>query len=89
MDTDILHWWEENQNDYLDLYRLACVALAVPCTQVSEERSFSGYGQVLTPTRTKLGKEKLEMVMFIKLNADLFRSYDVNIQDFSTDDQDH
>lgn len=85
LDTNILHWWEENKHDNADLYRLASIALAVPCTQVSVERAFSGFGQVLTPARTKLGKEKLEMVLFIKLNADLFRTYDVNIQNFAVD----
>lgn len=85
LDTNILHWWEQNKHDYPDLHRLAFVALAVPCTQVSVERAFSGFGQVLTPARTRLGKEKLEMVLFIKLNADLFRTYDVNIQDFTND----
>lgn len=82
VDTNVLHWWEENKHDYPDLYRLASVALAVPCTQVSVERAISGFGQVLTPARTRLGKEKLEMVDFINLNADFFKTYDVNIQDF-------
>lgn len=77
--TNILKWWNENKSEDPYLYRLACIALAVPCTQVSVERAFSGFGQVLIPTRTRLSKEKLEMVLFIKLNAELFKSYDVNV----------
>lgn len=88
IDANMLYWWEENKNDHPDLYRLSCVALAVPCTQVSVERAFSGFGQVLTPARTKLGKERLEMILFIKLNATVLQTYDVNIQDFTGEQND-
>ncbi|XP_058835282.1 uncharacterized protein LOC131692317 [Topomyia yanbarensis] len=84
IETDVLRWWEQNKCNDLDLYNLACIALAVPCTQVSVERAFSGFAQVFTSFRTRLGKSRMEMILFIKLNSDLFRTYDVEIAPDST-----
>lgn len=78
--TDIVHWWEEHKSsDDDNLYSLACVALAVPCTQVSVERAFSAFGQVLTAFRTRLQKTRMEMILFIKLNSELFHTHDIDI----------
>ncbi|KAL1501040.1 hypothetical protein ABEB36_006444 [Hypothenemus hampei] len=38
---DILEYWKKYERTDMDLYELAKVALAVPATQVSVERSFN------------------------------------------------
>lgn len=54
------------------LYSLAQVALAVPCTQVSAERSFSALGLILTDKRMRLSDKNLSNVLFVKQNSELF-----------------
>lgn len=69
--TDILKYWESKRYDDPELYSLAVVALSVPCTQVSVERCFSAVKLLLEDHRLRLGQEKLDDLMIIRLNLDL------------------
>nr|XP_029718201.1 uncharacterized protein LOC115260971 [Aedes albopictus] len=69
---DVLQYWESIKKSEPELHALAQIALAVPCTQVSVERSFSALGLILTDRRTKLTDENLSNVLFVKLNKDFF-----------------
>lgn len=66
--TDVLKYWESKKYDGPELYCLAMVALSVPCTQVSVERCFSAVKLLLEDHRLKLGEEKLDDLMIIRLN---------------------
>ncbi|XP_025192072.1 uncharacterized protein LOC112592275 [Melanaphis sacchari] len=66
--ADIFQYWKTRQLTDPELYQLASVVLAVPATQVSVERSFSGLKFVVSDLRTSLDPELLEAIM-LALNA--------------------
>jgi hypothetical protein len=71
--TSILAHWERNKNTCpKELYELGQIALAVPPTQVSVERLFSGLKYVLTHLRTNIKPELLEDILIIRTN-ELFK----------------
>lgn len=73
LNTDIIMWWDSKKSVDPNLVALCQTVLAMPCTQVSIERGFSGLGKVLTNERTNLSPENLRMLLFIKLNSSLFQ----------------
>ncbi|CAI6352385.1 unnamed protein product [Macrosiphum euphorbiae] len=66
--ADILQYWKTRQITDPELYQLASVVLAVPATQVSVERSFSGLKFVVSDLRTSLDPELLEAIMLVRSN---------------------
>ncbi|CAI6376851.1 unnamed protein product [Macrosiphum euphorbiae] len=66
--ADILQYWKTRQLTDPELYQLASVVLAVPATQVSVERSFSGLKFVVSDLRTSLDPELLEAIMLVRSN---------------------
>lgn len=48
------------------LYPLSLTSLAVPATQVSVERLFSGLKFILSPLRTNMGPELLDEIMLLR-----------------------
>lgn len=69
--TDVLKLWESRRYDDPELYLLAITALAVPCTQVSVERCFSGLKLLLEDHRLRLSASKLDDLMIIRFNMNL------------------
>lgn len=69
--TDVLKLWESKRYDDIELYMLATTALAVPCTQVSVERCFSGLKLLLEDHRLRLSPSKLDDLMIIRFNINL------------------
>ncbi|KAL5236540.1 hypothetical protein ACI65C_003950 [Semiaphis heraclei] len=67
--TNILTFWESQKHDKFDLYKLAKVVLAVPATQVSVERSFSGIKFILSDLRTSLSANLLDAIMIVRSNT--------------------
>ncbi|EFX66924.1 hypothetical protein DAPPUDRAFT_331567 [Daphnia pulex] len=67
--TDVLKYWEDNRLLKHQLYVLAKVALAVPCTQVSVERLFSGLKFILSVYRSNLTESILEDILVVRANA--------------------
>ncbi|XP_027842499.2 uncharacterized protein LOC114123646 [Aphis gossypii] len=63
----VLKYWENEKGIHPELYELACVLLAIPATQVSVERSFSGLKFIVSDLRTSLDEELLEAIMIIRL----------------------
>lgn len=51
-----------------ELYKLAITVLAVPATQVSVERLFSGLKFILSPLRTNIGERILENQLLVRAN---------------------
>ncbi|XP_060881953.1 uncharacterized protein LOC132953587 [Metopolophium dirhodum] len=67
--TNILAFWESQKHDKSDLYKLANIVLAVPATQVSVERSFSGIKFILSDLRTSLSANLLDAIMILRSNT--------------------
>eukprot|EP00102_Acyrthosiphon_pisum_P020119 XP_016657329.1 PREDICTED: uncharacterized protein LOC107882845 [Acyrthosiphon pisum] len=64
----IIEYWETQKVHWPELYQLASVALAVPATQVSVERSFSGLKFIVSDLRASLDPDVLEAIMIIRCN---------------------
>lgn len=77
-DNNVLEFWKSKQNSDRQLYELSNIILAVPATQVSVERAFSGVGLILTARRTQLGEKTLADIMLVKLNSSLFKSLNIS-----------
>ena len=65
-------FWESKTNQWPELYFISQIVLAVPPTQVTVERAFSGLSLVLTNRRCRLTKEFLSDILTVKLNSELF-----------------
>jgi len=74
-DADILSFWRNQRKKYPILSRLARKFLSIPAASATSERVFSTAGNIVTPRRTSLGVDNIEMLVFMKenmamLNAD-------------------
>lgn len=70
--TNILEYWEEIRCGNKELYKLAMVVHGIPPTEVQIERDFSRLNFIFSNRRCMLQKERLEDIMVIHLNPDLF-----------------
>ncbi|XP_065090357.1 uncharacterized protein LOC135711409 [Ochlerotatus camptorhynchus] len=68
---DILDYWRKRRFTNPRLYRLAKPVLSAPSTQVSVERLFSHFKNVLTDTRMRLAGYTFNDIMILKMNDDL------------------
>lgn len=71
-DADIMKYWEEMANEEPELYQLAMVVFAIPPTEVQLERDFSKLNFIFSDRRCNLTEERLEDIMIIHLNDELF-----------------
>lgn len=69
---NILEYWESRKDEDEHLYKLAMVVLAIPPTEVQIERDFSNLNFVFSDRRCQLTEERLEDIMGIHLNDELF-----------------
>ena len=67
--SSVLEYWEQQKYSKPKLYKLSQVVLALPVTQVSVERAFSGLHFVLSPMRTSLDSDLLEDILFVRINS--------------------
>lgn len=74
--SNILQYWESIKDDWPEMYELAMVIFCVPPTEVQIERDFSNLKCVFTDRRCNLIQSRLESILLIHLNKDLF--YKVN-----------
>lgn len=70
--TDVLLYWEQEKESNETLYELAMIVYAIPPTEVQIERDFSKLRFVFSEKRCNLTEERLEDIMIINLNKDLF-----------------
>lgn len=67
-ETDPLVWWKENQNRLPVLAKVAKKYLCVCATSCASERVFSTMGNIITPTRSLLKPEMVNMLAFLARN---------------------
>jgi len=66
-DADVFEWWKNQAES--DLKQVAAVALALPVTQASVERTFSGLRYILHELRLGLKEDIIEAIMFLRCNT--------------------
>lgn len=71
-EKSVLQFWEEAKQEHNRLYDLAMVVYSVPPTEVQMERDFSKLGFVFGDRRCRLTEERLEDIMNIHLNDEVF-----------------
>lgn len=70
VDKSVLEYWETQKQTLL--YDLAMAVYSIPPTQVQIERDFSSLGHIFTERRYRLSQERLEQILLIYFNKDLF-----------------
>lgn len=76
IEASVLEFWESVKDEQNELYKIAMVVFSVPPTEVQVERDFSHLAHVFGDKRCRLTEERLEDILFLHLNKDLF--YEVN-----------
>lgn len=71
-----MRYWESVKETHFELYDLAMIIFSVPPTEVQIERDFSSLKHIFTDRRYNLTQKRLESILLIHLNKDLF--YKVN-----------
>lgn len=71
-DADIMKYFQEIQDEQPELYQLAMIVFAIPPTEVQLERDFSKLNFIFSDRRCNLTEERLEDIMIIHLNDELF-----------------
>lgn len=72
LDSSILEYWETMKETDNELYQLAMAIFSVPPTEVQIERDFSSLKYVFGDRRDSLLQSRLEDVLLIHLNQELF-----------------
>lgn len=67
-DKDPLFWWQEHEQTYPILSRLAGKYLGIVATSVPAERIFSKAGEVLSKKRDRLNEKTVNMLLFLNKN---------------------
>ena len=62
-------WWNDNQQRYPVLAKIARHYLSAPPTSVSSERVFSAVGNIYDDHRCRLTTDKAEMLLAIKVDT--------------------
>ncbi|XP_036347217.1 uncharacterized protein LOC118756567 [Rhagoletis pomonella] len=65
---DVLQYWKNESLRKPHLAQLAKIVLAVPATQVSVERLFSGLKFIMPPTRANLSSNVVDSISLIRTN---------------------
>lgn len=69
-EKSVLEYWESENKSML--YDLAMSIYSIPPTQVRVERDFSSVGYIFTERRHQLQQERLEKILLIHFNKDIF-----------------
>lgn len=67
-DDDPLEWWNSNKNQFPLLANVAKKFLCIPATSVPSERAFSTSGYILSPLRSRLTVDRVNMLSFLHHN---------------------
>lgn len=72
-EDDVLGFWKNNTSIFPRLAAIAKVLLAIPATSASAESAFSVAGCLIRSRRASIAPHKVEKVLFIHDNYDLFK----------------
>ena len=64
----IFEWWEAQNIQYPNLFKLGLMYLSSPAASVSSEQLFSQLGNIYEPMRNRLKPEKAEQLLFLHSN---------------------
>lgn len=78
MSINPIEYWAYLEDKYLNLYRIICTVNAAAPTQVSVDRGFSSLSYILSSRRTSLSGRRLNSILLLRLNKELFLSDKVN-----------
>ncbi|KAK6470307.1 zinc finger BED domain-containing protein 1-like [Huso huso] len=67
-DQDPLHWWQEHEQTFPSLSRLAAKYLGFIASSVLSERIFSKAGELVSQRRNRLKGENVNMLLFLNKN---------------------
>lgn len=79
VEKSVLEYWESAKEEHEELIELAMVVFCVPPTEVQVERDFSHLDHIFTDRRCRLTEERLDDILLLHLNKDLF--FEVNASD--------
>ncbi len=68
--NNILEHWESVKSEYLQLYVVSKILLAIPATNLSSERNFNYSGLTLTDKGANIKPDKVDNMLFIRSNFD-------------------
>lgn len=71
--SSVIEFWNKQKDQFVELFEIASVLMAIPPTQSTVERSFSAFGLVLTHRRTNLGDEILEDILLVRFNTHMLQ----------------
>jgi hypothetical protein len=71
---DILHFWSLYGHLFPTIAAIARDVLAIPASNTSVERLFSKSKNMITDKRTSMGLEKIDRLLFLKKNLDIFKN---------------
>jgi hypothetical protein len=71
---DLFNWWQQNENEFPRLAKLAKKYLSIPSTSVSSERIFLTAGNLITKKRSALNPYLVNKLVFLKKNFKHFDS---------------
>lgn len=67
-DADPLDWWRAHVEEMPMLSKVAKKYLCIPATSAPSERVFSTSGHILSPQRSRLSTENVNMLTFLHCN---------------------
>jgi hypothetical protein len=73
-DADVLSFWRNQRKKFPILARLARKFFCIPAASATSERVFSAAGNIITPRRTNLGVDNIEMLVFMKENIAMLQA---------------
>ena len=66
---NVLSWWQHNQKQYPNLFKLVKSHLHIPATSVPSERIFSIAGYIVRDRRSRMLSKDVNKAIFLKENA--------------------
>ena len=75
-ENQILDWWKIHEKSLPILSAVARHVLAIPAASSKSERVFSSAGNTVTPKRSRLDADKVEMLVILKQNCRLLKLYE-------------
>jgi len=73
-DADVLSFWRNQRKKFPIMARLARKFFCIPAASSTSERVFSTAGNIISPRRTCLGVDNIEMLVYLKENLPMLEA---------------